>query len=112
MQSGIRTPQSVVDAIHVVARYLREIEAAEAVIAPAGGASFHPMRKSDELLSAWDAERKAFLKIALAAWRLSDEISEFGHVVTDTDTLDTLLVEMFGGDWQEVGAQLRAGAAA
>lgn len=108
MQANIRTPQSVVDAIHVVARYLREIEAAEAVIAPSGGVAFHPTRKSDELLSAWGAERKAFLKIAYAAWKLSDEISEFGTVVTDTDALDTLLVEMFGDDWQAIGAQLRA----
>lgn len=50
------TPQRVVDAIQVVAAWLREIEAAEAVISPQGGAAFHPTRKADELLAGWQSD--------------------------------------------------------
>lgn len=66
------TPQSVVDAIQVVAKYLREIEAAEAVISPTGGASFHPERHADALLGGW-AETRAVLAELISA---ADE----GHV--------------------------------
>ena len=103
------TPPPVVDAIHVVAAWLREIGAAEAVIAPEGGAAFHPTRKAEEVLAAWQADRTALLRIALAAWQLSEEIGEFNAVVSDlgTDVLDTQLYEAFGGDWQAIGARIR-----
>lgn len=43
-------------------------------------------------------ERQKLLAIALAAWKLSDEISEFGQVVNSEtmDALDRRLVETFG----------------
>lgn len=53
------TPQRVVDAIHVVASWVREINAAEAVIAPTGGAAFHAVRQADELLAGWEAAEQA-----------------------------------------------------
>lgn len=49
------TPQRVVDAIQVVAAYLREIDAAEALISPEGGAAFHGERVADRLLAGWGA---------------------------------------------------------
>lgn len=65
MKPNVTTPQRVVDAIQVVAAYLRDIEAAEAVIAPTGGASFHPERMGDRLLNGWGEERER-LRAALA----------------------------------------------
>lgn len=45
------TPQHVVDAIHVVAAWLREIESPEALISPQGGASFHADRQMERLFT-------------------------------------------------------------
>lgn len=95
------TPQSVVDAIHVVASYLREIEAAEAVIAPTGGAAFHPVRKADELLQAWQADRTALLKVALAAHAVLD-----GRKQT-AEALFTLLCATFDADWWAIPDRIR-----
>lgn len=54
------TPQRVVDACHVVAAWLREIEAAEALISPTGGAAFHGERMADRYLNGWEqAEDRA-----------------------------------------------------
>ena len=57
------TPPHVVDAIQTVAAWLREIDAAEALISPAGGAAFHPTRKADELLAGWQQDRAAFATV-------------------------------------------------
>ena len=53
------TPQPVVDAIQVVAAWLRVIEAVEALVSPEGGAAFHGERLADRFLSGWgEAEAK------------------------------------------------------
>lgn len=53
------TPQYVVDAIQVLAKWAREIDAAEIVVAPTGGAAFHPERQADRLLAGWKEDRDA-----------------------------------------------------
>jgi hypothetical protein len=52
------TPQYVVDAILVLAKWAREIDAAEIVVSPTGGAAFHLERVADRLLAGWEEERK------------------------------------------------------
>lgn len=47
------TPQRVIDACHVIAAWLREIDAKEALISPEGGASFHDRRLASEYLDGW-----------------------------------------------------------
>lgn len=53
------TPQRVIDAIQVLAAWAREIEAAEILVSPQGGAGFHAERQADVLLKAWEAEIRA-----------------------------------------------------
>lgn len=75
------TPQHVVDAIHIVAKWAREIEAAEVVVSPAGGAAFHPERIADKLLTAWIEERGMLMKAAEQALAILNEWppSEWGY---------------------------------
>lgn len=59
------------------------------------------------------AERGALLRIAAAAWSLSDEIDEFGAPVSSEtiNELDVALLEQFGGpdrDWLVVRGNIRA----
>jgi hypothetical protein len=59
------------------------------------------------------AERAMLLRIAYAAWSLSDEIDEFGAPVSSEtmNELDVALLEQFGGpdrDWLVVRGNIRA----
>jgi len=65
------TPQRVLDAIAVVAAWAREIEAAEIIVSPQGGASFHPERQAERLLDGWqDALSQRDRVVAWAAqWK-------------------------------------------
>jgi hypothetical protein len=40
----------------------------------------------------------ALYKIALEAYKLSNDISEFGHILA-TDDLDSAIEDLFGHDW-------------
>jgi hypothetical protein len=102
------TPQHVVDAIHAVAAHLREIGAAEAVIAPAGGAAFHPVRKADELLQAWQEEHDAVLSIlddALKARQALDLLEEGRESLVGTALLSAHLDQVVRGLKEVLGEE-------
>lgn len=83
------TPQRVIDAIQVVAVWLREIDAPEALISPQGGASFHAERQADRLLAGWEQARAwgAAWKQAAKWWRgeaaAKDGIVEAAYQATE-----------------------------
>jgi hypothetical protein len=69
------TPQAVLDAAHTIAAWLREIEAAEALVAPSGGVAFHATHHTADALDGWEGARawsrlwKTRAKINRRAWR-------------------------------------------
>jgi hypothetical protein len=82
------------DAIQVIAAWLREIDAAEAVVSPSGGAAFHARRKSDELLAGWEAaeQRAKRAEASAAYWQrqhtvlaqiYEHEITRWGGILKD-----------------------------
>lgn len=83
------TPQRVVDAIQVVAAWLREIEAVEALVSPEGGASFHGERAADRLLAGW-GEAEARLA------ELERDNKLLREIVADTTQMGVLAAQVLG----------------
>jgi len=66
------TPQPVVDALQIIAAYLRGSGHAEAVVSPTGGASFHLTRKAEELLAGWQKDRDALMRLRRTIIRMRE----------------------------------------
>jgi hypothetical protein len=87
------TPQRVLDAITIVAAWLREIDAVEALIAPTGGAAFHGERQADQLLDGWlEAENELALARAVVetarGWGMFVAQMDSGKLIREIEAYD------------------------